>query len=34
MRACEKAGVAVVVLDRPNPINGTTTEGPILDPNY
>ena len=34
MRACEKAGVAVVVLDRPNPINGVTTEGPILDPNY
>ena len=34
MRACEKAGVAVVVLDRPNPINGVTTEGPLLDPNY
>ena len=34
MRACEKAGVAVLVLDRPNPINGTTTEGPVLDPNY
>ena len=24
----------VVVLDRPNPINGVTTEGPVLDPNY
>ncbi|PYJ41686.1 MAG: DUF1343 domain-containing protein, partial [Verrucomicrobia bacterium] len=24
-------GVAVVVLDRPNPINGVTTEGPVLD---
>ncbi len=34
MRACEKAGVAVVVLDRPNPINGLTTEGPLLDPAY
>jgi len=34
MRACEKGGIAVVVLDRPNPINGLTTEGPILDPNY
>lgn len=34
MRACEKYGVTVVVLDRPNPINGITTEGPILDPNY
>jgi uncharacterized protein YbbC (DUF1343 family) len=22
------------VLDRPNPINGVTTEGPVLDPNY
>jgi uncharacterized protein YbbC (DUF1343 family) len=34
MRACEKTGVAMVVLDRPNPINGMTTEGPPLDPNY
>lgn len=34
MRACEKHGVAVVVLDRPNPINGVTTEGPLLNPNY
>jgi len=34
MRACERHGVAVVVLDRPNPINGVTTEGPLLDPNY
>jgi uncharacterized protein YbbC (DUF1343 family) len=34
MRACEKTGVAMVVLDRPNPINGMTTEGPLLDPNY
>ena len=34
MRACEKEGVAVVVLDRPNPINGVTTEGPVLDSNY
>src|SRR5205809_7942968 len=34
MRACEKARVAVLVLDRPNPINGTTTEGPLLDPTY
>jgi len=34
MRACEKTGVAVLVLDRPNPINGTTTEGPLLDPTY
>jgi uncharacterized protein YbbC (DUF1343 family) len=34
MRACEQAGVAVVVLDRPNPVNGVTTEGPLLDANY
>lgn len=34
MRACERNGVAVVVLDRPNPINGVTTEGPMLDPAY
>jgi uncharacterized protein YbbC (DUF1343 family) len=34
LRACEKCGIAVVVLDRPNPINGVTTEGPVLDPNY
>ena len=34
MRACEKGGITVVVLDRPNPINGTMTEGPLLDPNY
>jgi len=34
MRACEKAGVAMVVLDRPNPINGVTVEGPVLDLNY
>ena len=34
MRACAKGGITVVVLDRPNPINGTMTEGPLLDPNY
>jgi uncharacterized protein YbbC (DUF1343 family) len=34
MRACERAGVKVVVLDRPNPINGVATEGPVLDPAY
>jgi uncharacterized protein YbbC (DUF1343 family) len=34
MRACEKSGVAVVVLDRPNPINGVTTEGPVLSTDY
>jgi uncharacterized protein YbbC (DUF1343 family) len=34
LRACERADLPVVVLDRPNPINGVTTEGPILDPAY
>jgi len=34
MRACAKYGTAVVVLDRPNPINGLTTEGPMLDLNF
>src|SRR5437667_2706226 len=34
MRACEKIGAAVVVLDRPNPINGVTTEGPVVNANY
>jgi uncharacterized protein YbbC (DUF1343 family) len=34
MRACEQYGVALVLLERPNPINGVTTEGPVLDPKY
>jgi uncharacterized protein YbbC (DUF1343 family) len=34
MRACEQSGIAVVVLDRPNPINGVTTEGSLLNANY
>ena len=34
MRVCEKHNVAIVALDRPNPINGLTTEGPVLDPAY
>jgi uncharacterized protein YbbC (DUF1343 family) len=34
LRACEKSGVPVIVLDRPNPINGLTTEGPLPDAAY
>src|SRR6516162_11936420 len=34
MRASERLGTAVVVFDRPNPINGVTTEGPVLNPSY
>jgi uncharacterized protein YbbC (DUF1343 family) len=30
MEACRDAGVEFVVLDRPNPINGITREGPVL----
>jgi uncharacterized protein YbbC (DUF1343 family) len=34
MRACEQRGVHVVVLDRPNPINGVTIEGPTIETGY
>ena len=34
MEACQKKGIEVVVLDRPNPINGVTLEGNILDLNF
>jgi uncharacterized protein YbbC (DUF1343 family) len=34
MQACREAGKAVVVLDRPNPITGTLTEGPVLTSGY
>ncbi len=34
MKACEKAGIPVIVCDRPNPLNCVTQEGPILDPEY
>lgn len=34
MQACREAGKTIVVLDRPNPINGKTVEGPLLDPRF
>lgn len=34
MEACQKKGIEVVVLDRPNPIDADTLEGNILDLNY
>lgn len=34
MRAAQRAGIPVVVPDRPNPIGGTLVEGPVLDPEY
>ncbi|MDR1312377.1 MAG: DUF1343 domain-containing protein [Deltaproteobacteria bacterium] len=32
MDACAKAGVEMVILDRPNPVNGLVMEGSILSP--
>lgn len=34
LRACARSGLRAVVLERPNPLNGLTTEGPMLDPAY
>jgi len=34
MQAAAQAGVKVIILDRPNPINGVTIEGNILDPEF
>ncbi|MFT3741200.1 MAG: DUF1343 domain-containing protein [Gammaproteobacteria bacterium] len=34
MQACLDAGKAMVVLDRPNPINGLQLEGNILEPTF
>ena len=31
LEAAAKSGVAVMVLDRPNPVNGVSIEGPLLD---
>ncbi|HLU65749.1 MAG TPA: DUF1343 domain-containing protein [Kofleriaceae bacterium] len=34
MRACARAGVSVIVLDRPNPIGGELVEGGAIAPGY
>jgi len=34
MQACLENNKSVVILDRPNPIGGHITEGPVLDMNY
>jgi uncharacterized protein YbbC (DUF1343 family) len=34
MRACARAGVEVVVLDRPNPLGGEVVEGNVPDPAF
>jgi uncharacterized protein YbbC (DUF1343 family) len=34
MQACRESGKPIVVLDRPNPITGNLTEGPVLQSGY
>jgi uncharacterized protein YbbC (DUF1343 family) len=34
LKACERLGIPVTILDRPNPIGGIEVEGPVLDPEY
>lgn len=34
LEACADAGVSVIVCDRPNPINGLTLEGPVLQEEF
>jgi uncharacterized protein YbbC (DUF1343 family) len=34
MQACCSAGKTVIVLDRPNPLTGRLTEGPVLEPRF
>jgi uncharacterized protein YbbC (DUF1343 family) len=34
MRACARAGVEVIVLDRPNPLGGAVVEGNVPDPAF
>ncbi len=34
MEACAEAGVAFVVLDRPNPLGGVRVEGPMVEPRF
>ena len=34
LEACAKSGIEIIVLDRPNPINGSFVQGPISDPGH
>ena len=34
MRACGKAGIEVLVLDRPNPLGGNKVEGPLVEEGF
>ncbi len=34
LEACAENGVEVLILDRPNPLNGETLEGPLIEDDY
>jgi len=34
IKACGEIGIPVMLLDRPNPINGVSVEGTVLDPEF
>ncbi len=34
LRACGRAGIPLLVLDRPDPLNGLAVEGPSIEPGY
>jgi uncharacterized protein YbbC (DUF1343 family)/CubicO group peptidase (beta-lactamase class C family) len=34
LEAAAKAGIEIIVLDRPNPITGSFVQGPVSDPNH
>jgi len=34
MRSCAEAGIPVIVLDRPNPLGGIKTEGPLVEDGF
>jgi uncharacterized protein YbbC (DUF1343 family) len=34
LEACARLGKRVIVCDRPNPLNGVTVDGPLLEPAY
>ena len=34
LEAAGESNIAIIILDRPNPIGGNYVDGPVLDPNY
>lgn len=34
LRACKVHGISCIILDRPNPLTGIATEGPLLEPDF